>query len=157
GTKRTSIGDTGSQITDFAFSPDGKLVACSGFARPAATITVYDVATGKTQSLKMDGGLHLMMFVANDKLLVSIQDFTNPQRVAVEVWDARQGTKLWKLADHQSPVMSAALSQDGRKIATASTSDGIRLWDSRTGKELRRLVVQMPTVQAIAFSSDGSR
>src|SRR5262249_23613350 len=62
GTKRTSIGDTGSQITDFSFSPDGKLVACSGFARPAATITVYDVATGKTQSLKMDGSLHLMMF-----------------------------------------------------------------------------------------------
>jgi len=157
GAKQASIGETGSQITDFAFAPDGKLVACSGFPRPAATITVYDVATGKTQSLRIDGGLYLMMFVANDRLLVSIQDFNNPQQVTLEVWDARKGTKLWKLADHQSAVMAAALARDGRIFATASASDGIRLWDSRTGKERRRLVTRMQSIQAIAFSSDGSR
>jgi WD40 repeat protein len=199
GARKGSIGETGSQIMDFAFSPDGKLVACSGFPRPAATVTVYEVATGKMlQSLRIDGGLYLIMFVANDKLLISIQGsstsaaaeaavaatataaigatataalattavtaaaiaarrVTVAERVTVEVWDARKGTKLWKLDDHQSAVMAAALSHDGRKIATAGVSDGIRLWDSRTGKELRRLITRMQSIQAIAFSSDGSR
>jgi WD40 repeat protein len=211
GRKGRSIGETHSPITDFAFSPDGKLVAWSGFPRPTATVTVYDVTTGKTQSLRIDGGLCLIMFVGNDKLLVSVQDSNNSgaavstaatgdvarkaaaavgasafaamggppaaamataavtlagtaaepvtaaQRVAVEVWDARAGNRLWRLTDHQSPVTAAALSHEGRKFATASTWDGIRLWDSSTGKELRRLTTGTQSIQAIAFSTDGSR
>ena len=75
--------------------------------RDGLIVTNAHVATGKTQTLRIDGGIYLMTFVTNDKVLVSVQDFTNPRRVSVEVWDARQGTRLWKLADHQSPVMAA--------------------------------------------------
>jgi RNA polymerase sigma factor (sigma-70 family) len=63
---------------------------------------------------------------------------------------------------HPDWVYTVALSPDGRRALSGSTSEAdndgvVRLWDVQTGKELRRLEGHTAGVMAVAFSPDGKR
>jgi WD40 repeat protein len=62
----------------------------------------------------------------------------------------------WPVAWHAYPVTSAAFSQDGSRIVTASSDKTARLWDAATGKEIAVLRGQ-DAVASAAFSPDGFR
>lgn len=54
-----------------------------------------------------------------------------------------------------SPVNSAAISPDGRLVASASEDGMVRLWERGTGREIRRLEGHRGPVLSVDFRSDG--
>ena len=54
------------------------------------------------------------------------------------MWDARTGAELAKLEGRIGPVMSVAVTPDGR-IVIGSDDRTARVWDARTGAELAKL------------------
>jgi WD40 repeat protein len=79
----------------------------------------------------------------------------------VRVWDAESGDELRVLRCHEG-ILSAALSTDGRQVATAygdvTTGEGsAQIWDVESGTELHVLRGHDGIVWSAAFSPDGSR
>jgi WD40 repeat protein len=71
----------------------------------------------------------------------------------VKVYDARTGKLAHGFDDHRdgSPL-EAAVSPDGRRIATRSETE-LRIWELRTGKMLRRIGVE--TLPGMRWAEDG--
>jgi serine/threonine protein kinase len=62
---------------------------------------------------------------------------------------------LRTLVGHASEVKLAALSPDGKLVASAGTDHSIKLWDFATGEERRTLQGHSGMVRFVAFSPDG--
>jgi WD40 repeat protein len=71
---------------------------------------------------------------------------------AVHVTDVRTGKPLGRFGE---AAHFAALSSDGKMLATEEGDAGARLWDVPSGKPLRRLYRPRQAVRCIAFSHDG--
>lgn len=54
-------------------------------------------------------------------------------------------------------VISAAVSTDGKKIASGSEDKTVKVWDTATGRELRSFQGHGAPVSSVAFSPDGKR
>ena len=52
-------------------------------------------------------------------------------------------------------MRAAALSGDGKTLASGSYDRSVRLWDAASGKELRRYFGHKREVLTVAFSPDG--
>jgi hypothetical protein len=82
----------------------------------------------------------------------------------VKVWDTVRGAEL-ATASHAARVLSAALSPDGRWLATAGVVDlkdnpgrdpaELVLWDVNSNRRLRRLPITAFLVGGMAFRPDG--
>src|SRR5262249_55512961 len=64
---------------------------------------------------------------------------------------ARLGTNAFR---HSGSVSAAAVSPDGRLIATAADGRAIYLWDAATGRRLREIATESWRCPALAFSPD---
>ncbi len=62
-----------------------------------------------------------------------------------------------RLTGHTDAAMSAAVSPDGKVIATAAVDGVAILWDAATGRAVRRLEGHAQGLTAVAFSADGAR
>jgi WD40 repeat protein/serine/threonine protein kinase len=61
------------------------------------------------------------------------------------------------LLHHQSAVLSAAFSPDGRQIASCSQDGFVKVWDAKTGQELRSFQAHEDHARHLAFSPDSRR
>src|SRR5262249_48401468 len=80
------------------------------------------------------------------------------QSGAARSWDFPSG-KLQREFSH-SEVHKAALSPDGRRLATSSFNHGLRLWDTESGRELMKLIdkgSQEGRAREFVFTQDGRR
>jgi WD40 repeat protein len=69
-------------------------------------------------------------------------------------WASRLHT-LRSQFDHPAPVLAAALSPDGRIVATGSADRMARLWDAAIGKPMCPPLEHPGSVEQVGFSSDG--
>jgi WD40 repeat protein/serine/threonine protein kinase len=58
---------------------------------------------------------------------------------------------------HDAAVLCAAISPDGRRIASGSQDGIVNLWEAPTGRNLARFVAHQDHVRGVAFSPDGRR
>ena len=134
-----------------AFTPDGKTLAIA-FDK---CVVLWDWATRK--EVKRLTGYHssyvydsALGFSPDGKRLASLR-FGR-----ITLWDVAGGKQLQERASHSAAAGSAAVSPDGKLVASASGMDHtVRLWDAHNGKPLH--VWQMPHnwIKPVLFTPDG--
>ena len=121
------------------------------------SIKVWDVNSGmllKTLSKSSDRITNKITFAPDSKKVIAIcADST------AEVLNVVDGNVLVKFKGHNSFVVSAVYSPDGKKILTASLFDGVvKIWDEETSAMITTIKTgQKFYTSFAAFSFDGSK
>jgi WD40 repeat protein/serine/threonine protein kinase/tetratricopeptide (TPR) repeat protein len=134
----TFTNPTQGMITAAVFSPDGRLLAYTGFdpyrdgkERFSLPIEVWDIKTGRhLHSLPGSNGSVSASFSPDSSLLAVCTIWDN----AVQIWDVQAGKHLrsWPV---ESPP---AFHPNGRELVSGGKSN-VTFWDVRTGKTIRQL------------------
>jgi WD40 repeat protein len=133
----------GNHVFHTGFSPDSRLYFGGG---DSGTLRVWDVASGKQlQEFPVTIG-----FVTPDG--ARLVGFSG-KAVQVFSLDSGKEERRWEAAE---PVVSLALSGDGKRVATGHTDRAIRVWDYATGKEVARLEGH-EAPPSVALSPDGKQ
>jgi WD40 repeat protein len=138
-------------IYDVAFSPDGKVLASTGYDR---LIKLWDVATAKEVRTLKDHSdtVYGLSFSPDGKLLASAAADR-----AVKVWDVATGRRLYTLGDNTDWVYAVAWSPDGRHLAAGGIDKSIRIWEAtaQSGKLVHSVFAHEAAITRLYFSADG--
>ncbi len=150
-------------VNSVCFSPAGDLLAA---ATDNVDVIVWDLKTGqRVQKLRgHEQTVRTALFTPDGTRIVSASwDAT------VDTWDTATGRRIQSLVIRgqgenglrslQPPggtsIGYAALSPDGRLVATAGWDKKVRIWDLTSGKELRTYDNHEHIVWSVDFSPDG--
>jgi hypothetical protein len=138
-------------IYDIVFSPDGKLLATTGYDR---LIKLWDVASGKEVRVLKDHSdtVYSLSFSSDGKLLAS-----GAADRAVKIWDVASGKRLYTLGESTDWVYAVAWSPDGRHLTAAGVDKSIRIWEATAngGKVIQSVFAHEEPVTKLAYSQDG--
>ena len=127
-----------------AFSPDGSRVVLGGERKISGTSGLLDLPL---PSARVAPGA---------KSRPTSRPGTDSPGAIVGIWNVRSGT-IRRFKGHTGRVWCAALSPDGKRLATGSEDRTARVWDTRTGKALLTLGEHAGAVWRVAFCPQGSR
>jgi WD40 repeat protein len=154
-------GDRTSGVRSVSFSADGSRIAVGGQnlnAKVQATVWdadglkklhALDVLHDQQPSVALSGdGKSLATWGLAAR---SDRDQEFPR--TVQLWDTATGKELKKVGGDSS-VTAAALSRDGKQLATVEGAAALTVWDVESGKVAHRLAVRRGTAQ-VQYSPDG--
>ena len=122
-------------LEQIQLSPDGaSLIVCAGFERPGAVRTTYS-----------GSGLEGAYSIADTE-----RNFQFGRIIDL------QGNVLGKFEGHESSILGAAYSPDGKRAVTVSRDDTVRVWHVSSGVQIRKIGVPFQPAGA-AWSPDGRR
>lgn len=144
------------------FSPDGKRLASAGIS----AIRLWDTATWREISPRpcQDGVILFLAFTPDGHRLASLSNF-DP---AIHVWDVSSGKSLAGLqaGGHFRDLHTAAMSADGKRLASGDANGKVRVWDLEAAREVRQFSIDPingqgqylnPEIIALSFLSDANR
>jgi len=146
-------------VHSVAFSPDGKIIA-SGHAD--SYIRFWDAATGKFESILTGHKRNVRS--------VTFINLTEPILVSAGIdgevvfWDynallGSSGTSVLRIIEtgdmHTQLISRIAVSQDGKRLASASHDKTVSLWNAETGEHLHTLAEGNRLVKSVVFSPVG--
>jgi WD40 repeat protein len=139
-------------VSAVVYSPDGRWLA----AGRGREVRVFDAATGKPVMTLADhpGPITAIRFTPDGQTLIATGGRPG-QFGAVTIWDVQAQKRRHDQRGHDDAILAAALSPDGKTLATASYDKLVKLWDVATGKEKATLKEHTDAVHAVAFSPDG--
>ena len=166
---------TRDEITDVAFSPDGRFIAAAeGGANPSSKVSLFDVRTGR-QVVRMT-------LTEPDAVSVSCLAFSpdgatlawGEREGHVVLWDVHFNRLIRRARLHDRTVSSVAFSPDGRRIASGDVDGVVRLRQFQRPEDIARrshknaarpdprLVEQTlrnpdTAIRGLAFTPDGTR
>ncbi len=131
-----------------ACSADGKMLASGG--EDEKTI-LWDVAAGGTQigSAPAGGAVQAVAISPQGNRVAAGERYHK-----VKLLDAT-GKELKVLEGHESAIIGAGFSADGKALYTFSLDGSLRQWDAMTGAAQGVLPKQLDSYTAAAFSPDG--
>jgi WD40 repeat protein len=152
---------TGNQVCAVAYSPDGRLLAASGYDR---SVRVWHTATGKE-------AFRIQLKTAEKHSRTDIEFAPDGKTIAL-TGDAEEGIVLWdvskgkrrsalKVPDGETPT-NLAFSPDGKSLAAVYCQRKartwlrhLRLWRIDTGKEVEAFQTPPHNWYSFAWSGDG--
>lgn len=139
-------------LTALAFSPDGRLLAISGYKE----ILLHD-DTGLIARLPgLAERIHGLAFSPDGKTLVAVGG--SPARFGeIQIWDAATRKQRFSTVLTTDTLSGVSFSPDGSKIAFGCADKSIRLFDVSTGKEIRKMDHHEEWVFATVFDLAGKR
>jgi WD40 repeat protein len=144
---------TGKRLRDVGFAPDGKRL-----------VTASEDLTARVWDLESRSVLHVLPHGGGDDEWVESARFSRDgQHVltagddgTAKVWHAASGTPLATLGKQGEPaLLDAALSPDGRLVATAGLTSQVLIWRWRGRNVIRRLG-RFSRVDGVAFAPGGA-
>jgi WD40 repeat protein len=167
-----SVKSSGQPFNSIGFSPDGNTAVVA--STEDRKVVLWDIKRAIEASSQVHNDDESE--AAKPDVLQSFADFT---QMGGEVWSAifhpdgkhvltigGNDAQLWNLQS-RSPVVryarhgavaSAAISPDGRLVATGSWDRSAKIWDANTGRAIRKLEGQHAAyVNSVDFSPDGAQ
>jgi WD40 repeat protein len=135
-----------------AFTPNGRILASGG----VVSVTFWDVDTWEEldRLRGFTGAVQNVAFSPDGKTLATGCEFSTAQ-----LWEAKPHSKVYQFTPHADGAMSAALSGNGKVLATGSGDfyqplrpTEIKLWDVDSGHLLRVLPGHRGDVMSLVFS-----
>lgn len=139
-------------VTALAWSAQGDSLAIGRFRQ-------VELINAKTQAVihtfaDHPGKINSVEFSADGKYLVTASGLTGLTGLA-KLWRVADGQLVAEFGGHQDVMYDAALSPDGKTLASASYDRDIILWDVSTKEIIRKLTGHNGAVYDVAFSPDG--
>ncbi len=136
---------------------DERLVTCT--SAPGNELAVWRISTGEKLSAMPSGHpgtREVTSFAASQDLRMAALEADDGW---IRVVDLSTAKELWTAKAGDERITALALSQDGRRLASAAgwTDSQIRLWDTRSGKELGQFPGHNAWVSQLVFTTDGTR
>jgi len=109
---------------EFAFSPDGRLLASSG-----AETVLWETATGRrlatlaSTSRDREEPIRTVAFTPDGQWLIAAGISAE-----IEIWELTTPRRIHSTASHMGEITSLAISPDGRTLATGNQVGVIKLW-----------------------------
>ncbi|OAI41013.1 hypothetical protein AYO40_00605 [Planctomycetaceae bacterium SCGC AG-212-D15] len=147
------------EILDFAFSPKDKKTLIGGGL--GYDIGVWDISTGERTKTIKDGVLSIrtVCFSADGATVISV-DHRN-----IAIRDSKELTRQATISDAHEEMRDAALTADGKLIASVGAYDvkerkgvglgELKLWDVKTSTLLTRKKMGREPCTSVAFAPDG--
>jgi WD40 repeat protein/serine/threonine protein kinase len=141
----TRLGETGVQIRDIAFSPDGALLAA---AENNGRVSLWDTRRRVARAvLHMPTGKAMAVAFSPKGPLLAVSCLRS-----LILWDIET---LEPLRSFAQPVDGAVFSPDGALLAGGGLDGKVYLWDAENGELLRVLEGHQRRVTHLATSPDG--
>ncbi|MCC6536312.1 MAG: PD40 domain-containing protein [Bryobacterales bacterium] len=141
-------------VTAFAFSPDGKYAAVSGYRE----ILLVSLADGKLAA-RLPGSamrLHSLSFTPDGATLAAVGG-DPAQSGEVQIWDVAARKLRHRITASTDTLFGGSISPDGKLLACGAADKSIRLYDLATGKELRKMDHHEDWVFQTTFGVDSRR
>ena len=116
----------GTELSDAALSPDGKLAAAAG---ADGRVWLWDVNARTLRHFNHEAPVEGVAWSPAGDVLVSVGLAPSP---SARLWDPSTGRLLHTLP-HPLPLEAAVFSPDGRRLATYGDGPVARIWDVRMG------------------------
>jgi len=145
-----------------SFSADGSRIATAGLDAKAR---VWDVATGQLAFPPIENPhpIEQAVFSADGRrLLTAPRNTGRPSKDArpwttLSVWDPISGQRIGPVISHPPNVLAAAISPDGRYVASGVETGPIQVWEVESGKPMGAPLDQQGRVRILDFSPDGKQ
>jgi WD40 repeat protein len=141
-------------VTAFAFSPDGKMLAISGYREILLTAMPEGNLIGRLPGRSMR--LHSLSFTPDGKTLAAVGG-DPAQSGEVQIWDVDTRKMRHSIIASTDTLFGGSISPDGKLLACGGADKSIRLYDLATGKELRKMDHHEDWVFQTTFGVDSKR
>jgi mono/diheme cytochrome c family protein len=141
-------------VTAVAFSPDGKILASSGYHE----VILWDPAAGSIirRISNVAERVYDLDFSPDGKTL-AVAAGTPGQMGEAKLFNVADGSLLADYFTTNDSVFAVAFSPDGKRLAAAGADRGIRVFDVATKKQLVLIEDHADWVMGIAWSPDGKK
>ncbi len=135
-------------VRSVAWSPKGTFLVTGNYG---GDINFYEAATGKQlHSMRPGSQVELVLVTPDEKRVVTLHGTGS-----VILWDAATKKQIHKWNQvHSGGIWGAALSADGRLLATAGQDAMVRVFDI-TALQVRHELPHPASTNGVAFSHDG--